>query len=95
MTWLQWVLDGYTLPFAALLLFFRESFRPIRGKKYIYSGSCSLLCGLGCLRAGLRDLMPLIVSRFIQGVGAALHDACFTGSDQRGFTGTLLQRAGL
>ncbi|NLE80134.1 MAG: MFS transporter [Rhodococcus sp.] len=68
---LQWVIDGYTVPYAALMLLFG-----VIGDKYSRRGA--LLTGLGVFAAGavfgsLADTTTLVIAaRMMMGVGAAM-----------------------
>lgn len=68
---LQWIVDGYTLSFAALLLsagYFAD--RLGAKKSFIWGLSLFSLTSLGCGLAS--HFIPLIIFRFLQGIGAAL-----------------------
>lgn len=70
-SWLQWVVDGYTLTFACLLLS-SGSFADRFGAKSAYLAGLVLftLTSLGC---GLSpNFLCLVSMRLLQGVGAAL-----------------------
>ncbi|MBP1157973.1 MULTISPECIES: MFS transporter [unclassified Rhodococcus (in: high G+C Gram-positive bacteria)] len=68
---LQWVVDAYTLPVAALLLTAATlGDRLGRRRLYIAGMSIFTLTSLGCALAG--DIVTLNVVRAVQGVGAAL-----------------------
>lgn len=70
-TGLQWVMDGYTLPFAALLLLAgtlsdRIGARTAFGIGLVVFGVSSAAC------AAAGSLSALVAARFVQGAGAAL-----------------------
>lgn len=70
-SWLQWVIDGYTLTFACLLLSSGNLGDRIGARSVYLAGLVlfvltSLLCGLSS------DFLQLTVFRLLQGIGAAL-----------------------
>ncbi|QDU56610.1 MFS transporter [Aeoliella mucimassa] len=69
-TGLQWVMDGYTLPFAALLLL-AGSLSDRMGAKTVFVAGLTLfvISSVGCAMADGIGL--LIAARFVQGTGAA------------------------
>ncbi|QGY32571.1 MFS transporter [Pantoea cypripedii] len=68
---LQWIVDSYTLAFAALLLFSGSLCDLIGARMTFVSGlSIFVLASIACGMAKNTD--TLIISRFVQGVGAAL-----------------------
>jgi EmrB/QacA subfamily drug resistance transporter len=70
-TGLQWVVDGYTLMFAALLLSAGALSDRIGAKRAIGAGL--ILFALASLACGLAPTLgALIAARFVQGVGAAV-----------------------
>lgn len=68
---LQWIVDSYTLAFAALLLF-AGSLCDLIGARMTFGGGLSLfvLASIACGMAKNTD--TLIIARFTQGMGAAL-----------------------
>lgn len=67
----QWVIDGYTLAFASLLLFAGNLSDRIGAKRAFAAGiALFLLASLGC--AAAPTLGVLIASRVLQGSGAAI-----------------------
>ncbi|WP_104086743.1 MFS transporter [Arthrobacter sp. GMC3] len=67
----QWVIDGYTLPFAALLLFAGNLSDRIGAKRALGSGIVLFLfASIGCAVAP--SLGVLIAARVVQGAGAAV-----------------------
>ena len=71
MVWLQWVLDGYTLPFAAFLLF-AGSLSDGFGAKTVFTAGIILFSAGSALCGIAPRLLPLVVFRFVQGAGASL-----------------------
>ncbi|GAA1643066.1 DHA2 family efflux MFS transporter permease subunit [Georgenia ruanii] len=68
---LQWVVDGYTLMFAALLLSAGALSDRIGAKRALAAGLALFL--LGSLACGLApSLAVLVAARFVQGAGAAM-----------------------
>ena len=68
---LQWVMDGYTLPFAALLLLGGTLSDRVGARRAFGAGLVLfVLSSLGCALAP--SLLTLILARFAQGAGAAL-----------------------
>jgi DHA2 family methylenomycin A resistance protein-like MFS transporter len=68
---LQWVVDGYTVTFAGLLLtggVLADRF----GARRVYSGGLVLFCAASAACALAPGLAMLIAARVVQGVGAAL-----------------------
>jgi DHA2 family methylenomycin A resistance protein-like MFS transporter len=68
---LQWVVDGYTVTFAGLLLsggVLADRF----GARRVYSGGLVLFCAASAACALAPGLAVLITARVVQGVGAAL-----------------------
>ena len=71
MIWLQWVLDGYTLPFAALLLF-AGSLSDRFGAKKVYAVGVTLFSLSSAACGAAFGIQSLVLARFLQGVGAAM-----------------------
>lgn len=70
-TALQWVVDGYTVAFAALLLFCGGLSDRLGGKRVFLAGLVVFtLASAGCGLAP--DAAALIAARLVQGIGAAL-----------------------
>ncbi|MFT8420409.1 MAG: MFS transporter [Gluconacetobacter sp.] len=71
MSGLQWVVNAYTLAFAALLLTAGALGDRVGARRIFMAGfSLFTLASLGCGLAS--DLWALILARFLQGIGAAL-----------------------
>ncbi len=70
MVWLQWVLDGYTLPFAALLLL-SGGLTDRYGAKRIFGYGVSLFTISSLFCAAAPHPLLLVAARFFQGAGAA------------------------
>ena len=82
-TGLQWVLDGYTLMFAALLLSAGSLADRFGARRAFATGmavfiAASAACGLA------PNLGVLVAARLVQGAGAAIIDAVLAGPDPRG-----------
>ncbi len=71
MSGLQWVVDGYTLPFAALLLF-AGGLTDRYGSKRIFSAGVSIFTLSSLLCSVAPEISLLVSARFFQGIGAAL-----------------------
>ncbi|MCU1653963.1 MAG: transporter, partial [Pseudonocardia sp.] len=70
-TGLQWVVDGYTLVFAMLLLPSGGAGDRLGGRRVLLTGLCVFtVASLGCAAAPSAGL--LVAARLAQGVGAAL-----------------------
>ena len=67
---LQWIVDGYMLAFAALMLT-GGTLGDILGRKKLLLGGVALFCGGGLVSALASTTTILIVGRVIMGVGAA------------------------
>lgn len=71
MSGLQWVVNAYTLAFAALLLTAGALGDRVGARRVFMAGfTLFTLASLGCGLAS--DLRALILARFLQGIGAAL-----------------------
>ena len=70
MSGLQWVIDGYVLLFAALLLTM-GSLSDRLGARRTFVAGCALFAGSSTLAAAAPSLSILVVLRGIQGIGAA------------------------
>jgi DHA2 family methylenomycin A resistance protein-like MFS transporter len=67
----QWVIDGYTLLFAALLLFAGNLADRISAQKsYLLGATVFGAASVGCTAAP--DIVTLVMARAVQGVGAAI-----------------------
>ena len=73
-TGLQWVVDGYTLMFAALLLSAGSLSDRFGARRAFGAGLAVFVAGLGRLRAGAR-LGALVAARFAAGRGGRGDDA--------------------
>ncbi|MFC9229087.1 MFS transporter [Streptomyces decoyicus] len=71
MSGLTWVVDGYVLAFAALLLL-AGSLAKRFGARRIYLVGLAVFTGASLLGAVAPDGVVLVAARFVQGVGAAL-----------------------
>ena len=86
MTGLQWVVDGYTLMFAALLLSAGSLSRPARRSTRVRAGLvvfvlASAACGLA------PSLRVLLVAAARAGLGGRGDDALVDGADRAGLPG--------
>lgn len=70
-TGLQWVMDGYTLPFAAMLLFAGTLSDRI-GARTAFGAGLILFVASSAACAFANGIAFLIAARFIQGIGAAM-----------------------
>jgi DHA2 family methylenomycin A resistance protein-like MFS transporter len=71
MTGLQWVLDGYTLMFAALLLS-AGSFSDRIGARRAFGIGLAIFVAASAACGSAPNLAALVAARFVQGAGAAL-----------------------
>ena len=67
----QWVVDGYTLPFATLLLF-AGNLSDRHGSKRIFGAGMALFCAASLVCGLATSIGMLVVGRALLGVGAAL-----------------------